>query len=129
MERELLADGLSSSIRGLRKDSSEMALRLAGVLAAVDGEGQIRPALLDRGIALARHLLSEAGRLYAATATKRAIQKATKLLHWLVDRNEASTPIRHILQAGPNPLRDLPTLNEVIGVLIAHHLVRVDSNG
>lgn len=129
MERELLADGLSSSIRGLRNKSPEMALRLAGVLAAVDGEGQITPTLLDRGIALARYFLSEAGRLYAATAVKPQIQKAMKLLYWLMDRNEASTPIRHILQSGPNPLRDLKSLNEAIGILIEHHLVRVESSG
>ena len=106
-----------------------MALRLAGVLAAVDGEGQITPALLDRGIALARYFLSEAGRLYAATAVKPEVQRAMKLLHWLMGRNEASTPIRHILQSGPNPLRDLQTLNEAICILIEHHLVRVESSG
>jgi len=129
MERELLADGLSSSIRGLRNKSPEMALRLAGVLAVLDGEGQITPALLDRGIALARYFLSEAGRLYAATATKPEIQRAMKLLHWLMGRNEASTPIRHILQSGPNQLRDLHTLKEALGVLSEHHLVQLESSG
>jgi len=68
MERDLLADGLSSSIRGLRNKYPEMVFRLAGVLAAVDGEGHINPnnpyERLPVGVALSIHhvALGEAGR-------------------------------------------------------------------
>jgi hypothetical protein len=129
MERELLADGLGSSIRGLRNKTPEMALRLAGVLASVEGETQVSPALLDRGIALARYYLSEAGRLYAATAVKPEIGRAMKLLRWLVERNCPTVSARDIQQFGPAALREWSAVHETLATLEAHNLVRVESSG
>ncbi len=60
MERELAVDGASSSIRGLRNKTPEMALRIGGVLACIEEEREVTIATVERGIELALFFLSEA---------------------------------------------------------------------
>ena len=41
MEYDLLADGMTSAVRGLRNKTPEMALRLAGILTCIEGGTEV----------------------------------------------------------------------------------------
>ncbi len=129
MERELAADGPSSGIRGLRNKVPEMALRIAGVLAGVDGFTAISFDTLNRGIAVATFYLSEAKRLYAASLTSPRIADAVLLLRWLVDRKVENISLREIQTFGPNKLREAAKVKATVLVLVDHRLGRLETRG
>ncbi len=129
MERELSEEGLSSGIRGLRNKVTEMALRIAGILAGLDAFQEITVELLERGISLATYFLSEARRLYAASMTSAEIARAGKLLRWLVDRKASEISLRDIQTLGPNMLREAAKVRATVNTLVQHHLGRLETRG
>lgn len=132
MERELAEDGIASTIRGLRNKTPEMALRIAGVLSAVDGKTEITIETLERGIKLATFYLSEAKRLYEASGITPEVSRALKLLRWLVERNAETISLRDIQHTGPASLREAAVVKATVATLEEHGLCRtmaVDTGG
>lgn len=127
MERELAEDGIASSIRGLRNKTPEMALRIAGVLAAMDDATEISVELLERGIELAVFYLSEAKRLYEASGITPEVSRALKLLRWLVERKAETISLRDIQIKGPAALQEASAVKAAVAVLQEHNLCRVTS--
>ena len=129
MERELAAEGPSSGIRGLRNKVPEMAVRIAGILAGLDGQPEMRVEVLDQGIALAMFFLSEANRLYSASTTSPDIARSVKLLRWLVDRKLSEISLRDIQTSGPNMLREAAKVRATVNTLVQHRLGRLETRG
>jgi hypothetical protein len=125
MEAALAGDGVTSAIRGLRNKTGEMALRIAGVLATVDGEPEIKVEILERGIVLAGFHLSEARRLYEGAGISPEVTRAMKLLRWLLDRGGGSISLRDVQREGPSFLREASAIEESAGTLSTHGLCRV----
>ena len=126
MERGLAAEGLSSGIRGLRNKVPEMALRIAGVLAGVEGAGELTVDTLERGMLIATFFLSEAKRLYEAAMTRPEIGRAEKLLRWLVAKNINQISLRDILVTGPSAFRDSDAVKATVAILVGHNLCRIE---
>jgi hypothetical protein len=124
MERQLATEGMSSPVRGLRNKTAEMALRLAGVLACVDGEGAIEVETLERGIMLAVYFLGEAQRLYDANSVKPEVRRAQKLLRWLIEKQHREISLRDIQVHGPSCLRDKADVTHAVRTLQEHGLSR-----
>jgi hypothetical protein len=129
MERDLAADGPTSGIRGLRNKVPEMTLRIAGILAGLNGQSEIRAEILDQGIALAMYFLSEARRLYSMSMTSPDIARAGKLLRWLVDRKVSEIRLRDIQTLGPNMLREAEKVRATVNTLVQHQLGRIETRG
>jgi hypothetical protein len=126
MERELATEGMASPVRGLRNKAAEMALRLAGVLACIDGDAEIKFATLERGIMLAVFFLGEAQRLYEASAIRPEIRRAQKLLRWLIDKHHEEISLRDIQLHGPSCLRDKAEVAQAARTLVDHGLCRIE---
>ncbi len=127
MERELAEDGIGSSIRGLRNKTPEMALRIAGVLTAIEEGTEITVEVLDRGIRLATFYLSEAKRLYEASGITPEVSRALKLLRWLMDRKVEMISLRDIQIKGPAALQEASAVKAAVTLLQEHNLCRVTS--
>jgi hypothetical protein len=127
MERGLTEDGLASSTRGLRNKTPELALRIAGVLAAAEEKGEVSQALLERGIAVAGYFLGEAKRLYDTAALKPEISRAMKLLRWLLKRGGGPISLRDIQLKGPASMQDAATVKEAVKILEEHNLCRLET--
>lgn len=126
MERGLAIDGLSSGIRGLRNKTPEMALRISGVLSAIEGRSEIDVETFQRGSVLASFYLSEAKRLYEASTSSPSIMRATKLLRWIVERKVQTISLRDIQVSGPGAMRQQDAVQEAVAVLASHHLCRTE---
>ncbi|PZF75259.1 DUF3987 domain-containing protein [Aestuariivirga litoralis] len=132
MELELGKEGVSSPVRGLRNKSAEMALRIAGVFACIGNETTIGTATLERGITLAGYFLSEAQRLYEASAIKPDIRRAEKLVNWLIQRQYNEISLRDIQVHGPSSLRHKADVAQAVRTLQEHGLcvvVEVQTGG
>jgi hypothetical protein len=127
MERALAEDGMASSIRGLRNKTPELALRIAGVLAAVEDETGISENLLDRGVTIAGYFLTEAKRLYDTARISPEVARAVKLLRWLLERGGAPISLRDILREGPAVMQDAARVRETVKVLEEHSLCRLET--
>lgn len=108
-------------VRGFGSKTAQHALRLAGVLALVEGGKRIDTidtmAML-RGIELAQFYLSEALRLYHIGTADPQLEQAQRLLDWLSERRNIDLPT--IYQRGPNSIRDAKKARSLVDILVVH---------
>jgi hypothetical protein len=124
IEKAIGPNGELESIRGLANKLPEHAARLAGVLALVRNidAGDVSPADMTAGIALAEHYSSEAQRLFGVAQISADIRHAQNLQNWLLSTwssNAISLP--DIYQKGPRSgARDKATAAKLVTILEGH---------
>jgi hypothetical protein len=129
VEKRLVAGGELEPVRGLANKLPEHAARIAAVLTLVNDieAGEVGPAEMEAGIAVAQHYAGEALRLFGGSRMSDDLREAQQLLGWLHTswpQPEVSLP--DIYQRGPNSIRDMRRARRVVGILEDHgHLVRV----
>jgi hypothetical protein len=114
-----------SSIRGFASKAAENALRLAGVLAAVDDIecNEIGIDCFRRAVALMDYYLGETQRLASASAVDANLLLAEKVLEWARARSRLF-PLSHLYQCGPNAIRSKQRAAQIMAILEGHGLAR-----
>ncbi len=120
-QEEMRENGTLQPIKRLASKAAEHALRLAGVIHAVDGGPATLNALgIERGIALTQYYLEEALRLQGVAQANPDLVLAERLLGWLQGRPGGLVPVRDIYRLGPNPIRDKATAEKLLKILEGH---------
>lgn len=108
-EKGLAPAGEVSRVVDVAAKAAEQAARIAAVLQVVDcgPGGEITPAYMEAGCALAGWHLDEAVRVLSSSIADPATADASTLLHWLRGRAEPTEP-RDILRCASPRMRDKP---------------------
>jgi len=125
--QHLLVDGGAlRPVAGFAAKAAEHALRIAGVLAAIDDVRRTEIGLdyLESAVVITRFYLEEALRLHDVAATSPDLALAVKLLAWLEARPSRLVPIREVYQFGPGAVRDKKTAMKLLTMLGEHGWVR-----
>ncbi len=123
IERRMAPGSDLADLRGFAGKLGEHAARIAAVLAlfADIDAAEIDDGYLSAGIALARHHLAEALRLYGASRIDGTIHMAQALLTWLQTAwTDPLVSLPDIYQRGPNAIRDKATASRLVTVLEDH---------
>jgi hypothetical protein len=118
VELRLVKGGEFEQIPGFANKLPEHAARIAGVLTLIDhvAAPSINVETLQRAIAIAEYLASEALRLFDARMASPAIRLAETLLTWLQTKwSEPFTGLKMIYQFGPNLIRDAEAARRAVG--------------
>lgn len=123
IEAQLGCDGLLAPVRAFASKLAEHAVRIGAVLALVDDldAGAVDRPHLEAGIELAQHYASEWLRLHDASSTRPEIDRAERLLWWLLDGwTEHVVGLPEVYRLGPNAIRDSRAAREAMAVLEEH---------
>ena len=123
VEERLVAGGELEPVRGLANKLPEHAARIAAVLTLVDkiDAGEVGPAEMEAGIALAQHYAVEAMRLFGASRVSGDLREAHQLLEWLrTGWREPRVSLPDIYQRGPNSIRDKARAHRAVTILVDH---------
>jgi hypothetical protein len=124
IERELRPGGELDAIRGLANKLPEHAARLAAVLTLVrdNDAGEISPAEMKAGLALAEHYSAEARRLFGVAQISGDLKMAGQALSWLLGTwPEPAISLPDIYQRGPcRRARDKATAAKIVALLEDH---------
>lgn len=123
VEERLVAGGELNPVRGLANKLPEHAARIAAVLSLVDkiDAGEVGPAEMEAGIALAQHYVVEAMRLFGASGVNDDLREAHQLLEWLrTGWGETRVSLPDIYQRGPNSIRDKRRAHRAVTILVDH---------
>jgi hypothetical protein len=83
--------------------------------------GEIGPAEMGAGIALAQHYVVEAIRLFGASRVTGELREAQQLLDWLLTSwPKPLVSLPDIYQRGPNSIRDKACAHRAVTVLADH---------
>ena len=133
VEPRLVPGGELDPVRGLANKLPEHAARIAAVLALVNDikAAEVGAAEMAAGIALARHYVAEALRLFGASRVSDELREAHQLLTWLHTKGpEQLISLPYIYQFGPNLIREAKPARRAVSILDGHgHLVRVAEGG
>ncbi|WP_171060996.1 YfjI family protein [Poseidonocella sp. HB161398] len=122
-DRVELAQREGGPLENVRPDASksaEQAVRIAGVLTAIEdlGSDQISGPNMTRGIEIAQFYLVEALRLYEAQGHSQEIKDAETLRQWLFDgQADSDVTVRYIQQKGPHKLRSGQKIRQLLRIL------------
>jgi hypothetical protein len=129
VETAIAPNGGLEPVKGLANKLPEHAARLAGVLTLVHNidAGEISPAEMQAGIALAEHYAAEALRLFGASRINADLHLAQKLLDWLLGTwGEPSISLPDIYQRSLNAIGDKATAVKLVAILEDHGwLIRI----
>jgi len=115
------ADGKDlAAIRGLANKMPEHVLRIAGVLAVVDGLQSIPIELIERAISLGNYYLAEALRLEAMGVSDPDLLLAEKLLSWIQEKGRKLIYPALIYQKSIGALRNKEKATRIIKILEGH---------
>jgi hypothetical protein len=123
VEHAITPNGALEPIRGLANKLPEHAARLAAVLTLVRNidAGEITPAEMQAGIALAEHYAAEALRLFGSSRINADLRLAQRLLDWLLGTwNEPSISLPDIYQRSLNAIADKATAAKLVGIIEDH---------
>lgn len=122
IEAQLGQGGDMQEIKPTAAKGAENVLRIAGVLAVVDGRQSIGTGLIKRAAVLVRWYLAEALRLSNPTKVDPQLLAASRLLDWLLTNQWQKFEARTLQRAGPSFIRKSAKQRDVIlGVLVQHH--------
>lgn len=110
-----------SEMRDRASKASEIACRIAGVLAVIEGglnTCEINEQHLARGLELIQWYLAEALRIRGAAAVPQGVQDAEALLSWLQARDMRLFATTGLLKNGPAQLRNKTRLMNAIEQLV-----------
>jgi hypothetical protein len=123
VEKRLAAGGELEPVRGLANKLPEHAARIAAVLTLVNDieAGEVGPAEMEAGIAVAEHYAGEALRLFGASRMSSDLREAQQLLGWLHTtwpHEFVSFPDTY--QRGPHSIRDGRLARRAVTTLEEH---------
>ena len=118
VESQLSDEAPLSPIRGFGNKAPQHALRLAGILALVEGQRNVNHVAMANGIELTQYYLAEALRLFHSGMVDPQLEQAQKLLDWLSGREYIDLPT--IYQRGPGSIRDSKLARCLVDILAAH---------
>lgn len=123
VEARIGAGGELEPVRGLANKLPEHAARIAAVLALVGDidASEVAPAVMEAGIMLAEHYVTEALRLFGAGRVRAELREAHQLLIWLLQSwTELNVSLPDIYQCGPNSIRDAARAGGAVAILESH---------
>jgi hypothetical protein len=132
VERAIGPNGALEAVRGLANKLPEHAARLAAVLTLMRNidAGEIAPAEMDAGIALAEHYAAEALRLFGTSRIHPNLRLAQRLLAWLLHEwSEPNISLPDIYQRSINAIGDKATAAKLVAVLEDHGRLRRITEG
>jgi len=122
VEARVGAGGELEPVRGLANKLPEHAARIAAVLALVGDidASEVDSAVMEAGIRLAEHYVTEAMRLFGAGSVRAELHEAQQLLAWLQNWREPNVSLPDIYQGGPNSIRDAARARRAVTILQEH---------
>lgn len=121
IEIQLGQGGDMQDIKPTAAKGAENLLRIAGVLAVVEGSQAIGPELIERAVALMRWYLAEAMRLNNPSKVDPQLLQAQRLVDWLLSNQWHSFEARTLQREGPPFIRKSAKQRDMIlGVLVEH---------
>lgn len=121
IEIQLGRGGDMQEIKPTAAKGAENLLRIAGVLAVVEGSQAIGPELIERAAALMRWYLAEAMRLNSPSKVDPQLLQAQRLVDWLLSNQWHSFEARTLQREGPPFIRKSAKQRDMIlGVLVEH---------
>lgn len=109
-------------IKPTASKGAENLLRIAGVLAVVEGRQAIGADLIERAAVLMRWYLAEALRLTNPSKVDPQLTQAQRLLDWLLTNQWHRFDARTLQREGPSFIRQSAKQRDVIlAVLVEHH--------
>lgn len=105
IEAELGKGGELQEIKSTAAKSGEHILRMAGVMAVVEGAGAITQSLIERAVLLERWYLTEILRLTNPPTIAPKLLSAQSLLEWLQANKWQTFEARQLQQKGPRFVR------------------------
>lgn len=121
IEIQLGQGGDMQEIKPTAAKGAENLLRIAGVLAVVEGSQAIGPELIERAAALMRWYLAEAMRLNSPSKVDPQLLQAQRLVDWLLSNQWHSFEARTLQREGPPFIRKSAKQRDMIlGVLVEH---------
>ena len=121
--------GVWRPIRAFGAKAAEHAGRLAAVLAAYAGEGEVSDEMMANGIALARHYAAEMIRLKGSANITPELRQAQMLLAWWREKDEPSAHLAEVYQRGPASLRNAAAARAACGTLQDHGWIKPMKQG
>lgn len=111
------------AVRGFGAKLTEHAVRIAAVLAAIEGATIITATAMTNGINLANFYAAEVLRLADDAIVSADLRAADRLRQWLSGRESALVHLGEIYQFGPSHVRDKATAQRLMKVLEEHGYV------
>jgi hypothetical protein len=125
IEVQLGLGGEMQEIKPTAAKGAENVLRIAGVLAVVEGRQSISAGLVERAAMLVRWYLAEALRLTNPGKVDLQLLAASQLVDWLLAKNWHQFEARALQREGPSFIRKSAKQRDLIlGVLVEHHWLR-----
>lgn len=122
IEGQLGQGGDMQEIKPTAAKGAENLLRIAGVLAVVEGQQSIGVDLVERSAVLVRWYLAEAQRLTNPAKIDPQLLAASRLRDWLAANQWHKFEARTLQREGPPFIRKSAKQRDVIlGVLVQHH--------
>ncbi|UCO97514.1 DUF3987 domain-containing protein [Metapseudomonas lalkuanensis] len=122
IELQLGQGGDMQEIKPTASKGAENLLRIAGVLAVVEGRQAIGADLIERAAVLMRWYLAEALRLTNPSKVDPQLTQAQRLLDWLLTNQWHRFDARTLQREGPSFIRQSAKQRDVIlAVLVEHH--------
>nr|WP_286948637.1 YfjI family protein [Pseudomonas sp. UBA6718] len=125
IELQLGRGGAMHEIKPTAAKGAENLLRIAGVLAVVEGLQSISVELIKRAAALMRWYLAEALRLINPASVDKQLLVAQRLIDWLLINQWHQFEARTLQRMGPVFIRGSAKYRDaILGVLVEHHWLR-----
>ena len=122
IEAQLGQGGDMQEIKPTAAKGAENLLRIAGVLAVVEGQQTIGAELIKRAAVLVRWYLTEALRLTNPAKVDPQLLAASRLLDWLATNQWHKFEARTLQREGPPFIRKSAKQRDaILGVLVGHH--------
>ena len=120
IERDMGPRGALATVKPWASKAAEQILRVAGVLAVIEGAGRVTAALVERAELIVRWHLSEIVRLQGTATTPREVLAAETVLEWCWEHNLDTVHTSLLLRNGPPCVRQSEGVRQVFKVLEEH---------
>ncbi|MCB1633488.1 MAG: DUF3987 domain-containing protein, partial [Xanthomonadales bacterium] len=107
IEKHMAPQGRYVNCKAWASKTPEQALRIAGVLAVIDGHRHIQPVILERAAEIAIWHLSEAERIVGNCSLSPALRDAEVLLAWFHETGRELAYSADVLRLGPSCVRQI----------------------
>ena len=125
VDAKCVTNGAYADIRGLASKAPNHAARIAAVLTLIEKPEamEIAASAMANAIELLHFYLHEALRLRQSSLVDERMAKAETLRLWLLQWPEDYISASDVARLGPNAIRDVETVRDLMGVLHAHGAV------
>ena len=127
IERDAGAKGSLFTIQFFACKAAEHALRLASILAEVEGLSAISVESMTNAIELTRWYVNEWQRIQSVSRFGSDASDAITLLDWLKERHVHLFATSDVYQKGPGKLRSAKVAHKAVERLAAHNIIREKS--